>query len=103
MTVPTCPHCQATRFEVTLDEPIGSDYKLFLVHCHACGAPVGAMEYVVTSVVLKKQEETLAQFSRRFLILLGAFIRFSRLSADKTEHLAWITTYAARPIRCGKG
>jgi hypothetical protein len=71
MTVPTCPHCQATRFEVTLDEPIGSDYKLFLVHCHACGAPVGAMEYVVTSVVLKKQEETLAQIQSALSDLAG--------------------------------
>lgn len=61
MAIPTCPHCGAKRFQVTEDEPSGADYKVWLVHCADCGAPFGAMEYLVAGVLLKKQAEAIAR------------------------------------------
>jgi hypothetical protein len=61
VTTPKCPHCQTTNFEITESAPLGAEYKIYLVHCIGCGAPFGAMEYLVAGVLLKKQEETLAQ------------------------------------------
>jgi hypothetical protein len=60
MAIPTCPHCKATHFDVTENEPYGSNYKIFIVHCTGCGAPIGPMEYVVTGVLLANQEKQLA-------------------------------------------
>jgi hypothetical protein len=52
------------RFEITEDEPIGAEYKIFLVHCGDCGAPFGAMEYLVAGVLLRNQQEVLAQIQQ---------------------------------------
>ncbi len=61
MTNPKCPHCKSMQFEITEDEPLNANYKIFIVHCKSCGAPFGAMEYAVAGVLLAKQEKTLAQ------------------------------------------
>jgi hypothetical protein len=69
MAIPKCPHCGATKFEVTEDEPLNSNYKIFIVHCISCGAPVGPMEYVVASVLLANQEKTLTQIQKSISLL----------------------------------
>ena len=59
MANPVCPHCRATRFELTENEPLNANYKIFIVHCLGCGAPFGAMEHAVAGVFLAQQERTL--------------------------------------------
>ena len=53
-----CPKCGNTSFELALNSPKGSNYKINLVQCDSCGAVVGTMEYtsvgyLVTSLAKK--------------------------------------------------
>lgn len=40
-----CPKCQNTSFEVVINEPADSAYKLLFVQCKSCGTVVGVMDY----------------------------------------------------------
>jgi hypothetical protein len=71
MAIPKCPHCNATRFEVTENEPVNSNYKIFIVHCISCGAPVGPMEYIVSSVLMTNLEKQLTQVQQSLSIFDG--------------------------------
>lgn len=57
--VPICPHCHATRFALSEQEPDGAAYKLIFVFCVGCGAPVGVTEYVNAGALIAEQEKRL--------------------------------------------
>ena len=40
-----CPRCQHSGFEVAIESPSGSNYKLAFVRCSSCGTVVGVTEY----------------------------------------------------------
>jgi hypothetical protein len=69
MAIPTCPHCSATQFEFSEDEPLAANYKIFIFHCGGCGAPFGAMEYVVAGALLADQEKRLMQMQESIAAL----------------------------------
>jgi len=71
MAIPKCPHCNATRFQLTENEPMDANYKIFILHCVGCGAPAGAMEYIVPSVLIAQQEKKLLNIQERWSRLTG--------------------------------
>jgi uncharacterized Zn finger protein len=50
----TCPACKKTSFEVVMEEPKGSNYKLLFTRCSACGAVVGVTEFYNIGTLLEK-------------------------------------------------
>ena len=48
-----CPHCGGGSFGLQLIDPTSAQYKLNLVKCNGCGAPVGAMSFYDTGTQLK--------------------------------------------------
>jgi transcription initiation factor TFIIIB Brf1 subunit/transcription initiation factor TFIIB len=40
-----CPKCESTSFEVVINSPKGSAYKMAFVQCSSCGCVVGIMDY----------------------------------------------------------
>lgn len=54
MATSTCPKCTSTTFEIKMNEPRGSRFKVFFIQCTSCGAVVGTMEYYNTAVMLEK-------------------------------------------------
>lgn len=50
----TCPHCKGALWELSLEEPQGSNFKLFFVRCFACKAPIGVMSFYDTYTKLEK-------------------------------------------------
>jgi hypothetical protein len=45
MATPKCPKCDHTTFQVTVNSPSKSNFKLQLIHCASCGCVVGTQEY----------------------------------------------------------
>ena len=40
-----CPCCPSTSFEVSIETPKNSNFKLQFIRCSACGVVVGTTEY----------------------------------------------------------
>lgn len=40
-----CPNCQKTGFEVEIEEPKDSKFKLLFVRCQWCKTVVGVLDY----------------------------------------------------------
>ena len=45
MAYSKCPKCDYTSFELVINEPKNSDFKLAFVQCGSCGCVVGTMDY----------------------------------------------------------
>lgn len=52
----TCPNpqCKGHNFELALNEPAKSAFKLQFVQCSSCGTVVGVLEYHNTAALLQK-------------------------------------------------
>ncbi len=44
-------------FEVKVNEPSNSRYKIYFVQCSSCGVPVGVLEYANSAALLQGIEE----------------------------------------------
>ena len=45
MAYSKCPKCESTSFEVQMNSPLYSNFKLSFVQCSKCGCVIGAMDY----------------------------------------------------------
>lgn len=46
--ITTCIKCKGTFFELKTIEPNGSNFKVNVVQCSACGSPIGLVDYYDT-------------------------------------------------------
>jgi hypothetical protein len=67
----TCVKCGKSSFEVVVDEPSGSQYKLVYVQCSFCGGVAGVLPYIHTNGLLEKQGKWLKQIGEK----LGLYFR----------------------------
>jgi hypothetical protein len=44
MAVATCLRCAGHSFELAPFTPLGASYKLMMVQCSGCGAPIGVLD-----------------------------------------------------------
>jgi len=52
MATSTCLKCGNHSFEMVLNTPIGSEFKLWFVQCSQCGCVIGTHEfYSIVSVI----------------------------------------------------
>ncbi len=56
-----CAHCQSVRFELSLEEPGSSAYKLYFVRCAGCKNPIGVLPYYDTNTKIENMEKQIAQ------------------------------------------
>lgn len=49
-----CPNCTSTSFEVALETPKHSNFKLQFIRCSSCGTVVGVLEYYNIGMLLHK-------------------------------------------------
>ena len=53
----TCPKCDNHSFEVVIDSPSKSNFKMAYIQCTSCGAVVGVTEYYNIGNKLQELEE----------------------------------------------
>ena len=49
-----CPRCEKTRFEVVLESPDNSNFKMQFIRCWSCKTVVGVLEYYNNGVLIQK-------------------------------------------------
>ena len=54
MATPKCPKCEWTKFQMSESSPVGSKFKVLLIHCASCGTVVGTEPYYNTAALLEK-------------------------------------------------
>ncbi len=59
-----CAHCQSIRFELSLEEPAQSSFKVLFIRCAGCKNPIGAMPYFDTNSKIEKLQELLTNSIR---------------------------------------
>lgn len=55
-----CGHCGSTNWELNLEVPSGSNYKLYFVRCGSCRVPIGVLEYYNSGAEIKKVQDSLS-------------------------------------------
>lgn len=59
MAIPKCPKCDLTKFQVTMQSPENSNWKICLVHCASCGCVVGTEPAINTAYLLNEMAKKL--------------------------------------------
>jgi hypothetical protein len=54
-----CPKCEKTSFEVALEEPRNSNFKIQFVRCSSCKTVVGVLEFYNSGALIRKLAEKL--------------------------------------------
>ncbi len=54
MATSACPKCSSSSFEIKINEPRGSRFKIYFIQCTSCGTVVGTMDYYDTATMLEK-------------------------------------------------
>lgn len=54
-----CPKCERTQFEVAVETPLHSNFKLQFVRCSSCKTAIGVLEYLNNAALLHKLAEKL--------------------------------------------
>jgi hypothetical protein len=67
MALSACPKCEHLLFEIVTVEPSGSNYKMNLVQCSACGTPIGVTEFYDAGELLTEQAEKLEEMDKRLI------------------------------------
>lgn len=49
-----CSSCQKSGFEVIVEEPKGSNFKLILVRCQSCKTAIGVLDYYNIGTLVHK-------------------------------------------------
>ena len=44
MSIPQCPKCSSTKFQITSKDVINGNFKVAFIHCSICGCVVGTQE-----------------------------------------------------------
>jgi hypothetical protein len=71
MAAPTCPKCGSGSFTMTEFTPAHSEFRLNAVHCGACGAVIGVMDFYNIGGRLNKQDEAIKKIAKQIGASLG--------------------------------
>ena len=56
-----CPKCDHTTFEVAIETPKASKFKIAFIRCASCGCVVGTEPYLNTANLIVKLAEALGK------------------------------------------
>lgn len=45
MAIPSCPKCNATKFQSTTTDVQDAKFKIQIIHCASCGCAIGTQDY----------------------------------------------------------
>ncbi len=65
MAISMCPKCSSSSFEVKIQSPSGSNYKVAFIQCRSCGCVVGAQEYYNVGTLVKDLEKKVDALSMK--------------------------------------
>jgi hypothetical protein len=71
MAVSKCPFCKAEKFEMATIEPAGAEFKVNVIQCSACGAPLGALPAANVAAVLAEQTKLIRAIASKHGLLAG--------------------------------
>jgi hypothetical protein len=65
MALTKCGACGNSTFELKLNEPKGSLFKLYFVQCAACGVAIGIQEYNNVDAMLHQQNKAIKEIAAK--------------------------------------
>jgi predicted nucleic-acid-binding Zn-ribbon protein len=71
MASSTCVKCGSTSFEIKLNTPHGSNFKIYFVQCSSCGGVVGVTDFYNIGAEIRMQNTAIKAIANQ----VGAHVR----------------------------
>jgi len=82
-----CPSCSTSNFELALNTPRGSNYKVYLLQCSSCGAVVSHLPFFDAATMIDELEKKLDQRLNAIEQNQDTINRNIQVLADKVNRL----------------